>query len=273
MAAALRIGAVAYDPKVVTIWEGIQAFLTEEGRVPVEVELFLGYPTQVRALLDRRIDIAWNTNLAFVQSVRWSDGACGPVAMRDTDREWRSVVLGLSGGPVRDLAGLRGRSLALGSRDSGHASILPQYFLDRAGLRAGRDYTPVRHNSDVGKHGDTGTSELAALRALLDGQADAAAVGAPFWERLQASAGLPAGAVREIWRSPPFHHCMFTGRPGLPAARSEAFARALQSMRWEEPRHRPILEAEGLRAWVGPQVDGYRSLFEACEQQGLFERN
>src|SRR5467141_3528491 len=45
------IGAVAYDPKVVTIWEGMRRYFHEEAHLPVEVVLFQSYETQVSALL------------------------------------------------------------------------------------------------------------------------------------------------------------------------------------------------------------------------------
>jgi len=40
-------------------------------------------------------------------------------------------------------------------------------------------------------------------------------------------------------------------------------------MDWENPAHRPILEMEGLRQWVLPQLDGYTSLFAAIEEQKI----
>ena len=268
----LRIGAVAYDPRVVSIWEGMQGYLEHEAGLAVDIELFLSYAAQVRALLDGRIDIGWNTNLAYVQSVRWSEGRVSAVAMRDTDRGWRSVIVSLAHGPVGDLPSLRGKTLALGSRDSGHAAILPLYFLEQQGLRPRDDFRPEWHDKDVGKHGDTGTSELEAVRAVLGGHADAAAVGAPFWERMKGTSALPRDALRSIWRSPPFNHCMFTGRAGLEQGRSDDFAAALRRMSWENPRHREILQAEGLRRWMEPDTGGYESLTAACERQALFER-
>ena len=39
----LWVGAVAYDPKVVTIWEGMRRYFVEEAKLPVEVVLFLSY--------------------------------------------------------------------------------------------------------------------------------------------------------------------------------------------------------------------------------------
>ena len=97
---ALWIGAVAYDPKVVTIWEGMRRYFVEDAKLPVEVVLFQSYEAQVASLLAKPgdgppcIDIAWNTNLAFVQADRWSSGACNPIAMRDTDIGWMTKISG-----------------------------------------------------------------------------------------------------------------------------------------------------------------------------------
>jgi phosphonate transport system substrate-binding protein len=272
------VGAVAYDPKVVTIWEGMRAYFHEEARLPVEVVLFQSYEAQVAALLAApgdpvpRIDIAWNTNLAYLQADAWSGHRCRPIAMRDTDIAWTTKIVAVTGGPVAALPALRDRTLALGSRDSGHAAILPVHFLEREGLVAGKDYRTLRFDSDIGKHGDTGTSEVEVVRAVLDGRADAGAIGSPFWSKLRADRLVPEGALTEIWTSPPFNHCMFTARPDLDAPAEQRFAEALAGMSYDNPRHRAVLEAEGLRRWVPPQLDGYGSLSEASARQGFFER-
>lgn len=274
----LWLGVVAYDPKVVTIWEGMRRYFHEEARLPVEIVLFQSYEAQLRALLAGpgevapRIDIAWNTNLAYVQATRWSDEACRPLAMRDADLEWQSIIIAPAGGAVSSLQDLRGRRLGLGSRDSGHAAILPVYFLEQQGLVEHTDYTSVRFDNDVGKHGDTGTSEVDVLKAVLDGAVDAGAVGSPFWASIQEQHLVPAGALQAVWASPVYSHCMFTARVGLEEAVSERFAQALFAMQFDNPRHRPVLEMEGLRRWVPPATAGYASLRQACERQGLFAR-
>jgi phosphonate transport system substrate-binding protein len=272
------VGAVAYDPKVVTIWEGMRRYFHEEAHLPVEVVLFQSYETQVSALLAGpgdpapRIDIAWNTNLAFLQADAWSEQRCRPIAMRDTDLGWKTKIVAVSGGPVAGLADLRNRTLALGSRDSGHAAILPVHFLEREGMVEGRDYRALRFNSDVGKHGDTGTSEVEVVRAVLDGRADAGAVGSPFWGTVSAQRLVPEGALTEIWTSPAFNHCMFTARPDLELSLERQFAEALSGMNYDNPIHRAVLEAEGLRRWVKPELDGYGSLREASARQGFLSR-
>lgn len=266
----LWVGAVAYDPKVVPIWEGMQRYFREETDLPVEVVLFLSYEAQVTALLAGRIDIAWNTNLAYLQCEHRSKGQCAALGMRDTDLGWTTKIIAPKGGNVQCLQDLRGKRLAIGSRDSGHAAILPVYFLEQDNLVAGKDYELVRFNTDLGKHGDTGTSELDVLSAVLSGQADAGAVGSPFWAGVQEKGVVPAGALVEVWSSPAYSHCMFTARAGLDAGDGARFIQALEGMSYDNPAHRPVLEAEGLKRWLRAQTDGYASLRDAAERQGFF---
>jgi phosphonate transport system substrate-binding protein len=272
------VGAVAYNPKVVTIWEGMRGYFHEEAHLPVEVVLFQNYEAQVMALLAQpddplpRIDIAWNTNLAYLQADELSGHSCRAVAMRDTDLGWTTKIVAASGGPISTIADLKNRTIALGSRDSGHAAILPVHFLEQQGMREGRDYRTLRFDSDVGKHGDTGTSEVEVVRAVLDGRADAGAIGSPFWNTVRSERLVPEGALREVWSSPAYNHCMFTARPGLDHERERRFADALSAMSYDNPVHRSILDAEGLQRWLAPHLDGYAALRVAAVQQGFFNQ-
>ena len=276
MSKTIWVGAVAYDPKVVTIWEGMGRYFREEADLPVEVVLFQSYEAQVLALLAQpgeagpRIDIAWNTNLAYLQADEWSGHACRAIAMRDTDLGWMTKIVAVTGGLISTLADLKNRTLALGSRDSGHAAILPVYFLDQQDMREGTDYRTLRFDSDVGKHGDTGTSEAEVVRAVLDGRADAGAIGSPFWNTVRNERLVPEGALREIWSSPTYNHCMFTARPDLDLEQEHRFAEALAAMSYDNPNHRSILDAEGLQRWLPPHLDGYGELRQAAAQQGFF---
>ena len=83
---------------------------------------------------------------------------------------------------------------------------------------------------------------------------------------------VPEGGLREIWSSPAYNHCMFTARPDLDPERERRFAEALSAMSYDNPVHRPILDAEGLQRWLPPHVDGYAALRQAAAQQGFFEQ-
>jgi phosphonate transport system substrate-binding protein len=61
---------------------------------------------------------------------------------------------------------------------------------------------------------------------------------------------VPEGALTEIWTSPPYNHCMFTARPDLDPSLEQGFAEALSGMSYDNPSHRAVLDAEGLRREV-----------------------
>src|SRR5258705_9392282 len=131
MSRTIWVGAVAYDQKVVSIWEGMRRYFHEEAHMPVEVVLFQSYEAQVAALLASpgeplpRIDIGWNTNLAYIQSDAWSDRRCRPIAMRDTDMGWITKIVAVTGGQVGQPDGARDRHPALRSPGRRHSAIHP----------------------------------------------------------------------------------------------------------------------------------------------------
>ncbi|HEY6566870.1 MAG TPA: PhnD/SsuA/transferrin family substrate-binding protein [Actinomycetota bacterium] len=266
----LTIGAVAYDQKVIPIWEGIREYF-HGAPVTMDVVWFSNYEAQVRALLAGSIDVAWNTNLAYVRTYHETAGECRVLAMRDTDVEFFTLLVGRAD-EVSAPADLAGKTLALGSADSAQAAIMPVHYLANDSLTEGEDYRSVRFDSDVGKHGDTGNSERDALKAVLDGTADAAAVGAASWDVFVRAGEVPPGELSPFWTSPPYSHCNFTAMPTLDVAASDAWTAHLRAMSWENPEHRRILELEGLREWVAPTLDAYRDVFDAVQAQGIAAR-
>src|SRR5437870_58414 len=111
------IGAVTYDAKVVPIWEGMRDYFRAAGP-PIDYVLYSHYDALVEALLARHIDVAWNTNLAWVKVHRKSGGACRALAMRDVDAVFNSVLVARKDSGIRALTDLKGKCLALGSADS-----------------------------------------------------------------------------------------------------------------------------------------------------------
>jgi len=166
---------------------------------------------------------------------------------------------------IRRVADLEGKTLAVGSRDSTQARILPLHFLKQAGVELER-VNLLPFDTDLGKHGDTGTSELDVLRALAEGRADAGAVGDLVWVNEQAAGRINPQSLEVLMTTPGFDHCMFDAMPDFDDARAEAFTRALFAMQWENPAHRRLLELEGLRQWLPPREEGYESLRRALDE-------
>lgn len=262
------LGAVAYDPKVVTIWEGMREYFREQN-VPMDFALFSNYERQVETLLQGHIDIAWNTPLAHVLVKLRTGRRSLSLGMRDTDCGFHSKIIVRRDAGIRDLSGLAGSTLAVGSRDSTQARVLPLYFLRQQGIDLAK-IRILKFDTDLGKHGDTGTSELDVLAALHDGRAQAGAVGDLIWVTEQAAGRVDSNRVEVLWTTPGFSHCMFDALPTLRAEKVAAFQQVLFSMKWDNPRHRRLMELEGLREWVLPQEEGYQSLIGALEA-GCYE--
>lgn len=257
----LTVGAVAYDPKVVAIWESMREYFAQAG-VPTDYVLFSNYEAQVDALFARRIDMAWNTNVAYLRSEQRAGGSCQVLGMRNTDVGFTTRLVG-SGEPIAHLSELRGRRLALGSADSAQAAILPLHWLREAGLDPDADLEIQRFDLDVGKHGDTGTSELEVLKALHSGAADLGAVGDPTWIRELESGHINSSIVKSLWTSPPYCHCNFTALWDFDPELGARWSEALLAMDYNDPRWRRLMDQEGLTAWVPGRKAGYEALAEA----------
>jgi ABC-type phosphate/phosphonate transport system substrate-binding protein len=238
----------------------------------IDYVLYSNYDSQLRALFARHIDIAWNTNLAWVKACHFTKGSCQALAMRDVDARFTTVIVARADSGVSSLADLRGKRVALGSADSAQAAILPLHYLHEAGVEPTNACTVVRFDLDVGKHGDTGTSELEVLRALGEGQVDAGALAESTWLRQVGEGKIDAHKFQAIWRSPGYCHCVFTALAEFPRDQADHWARSLLAMQYEDPRWRSLMDMEGLRSWIRPDpaiLEGYRILFAAVERQNL----
>lgn len=258
----LVIGAVAYDPKVVTIWEGIREYFGKAG-MPVDYVLFSNYESQVQALFSRQIDIAWNTNVAYVRCAQRAKGECKTLAMRNTDTDFTTRLIAAKSSGIKRVEDLRGKRLALGSADSAQASILPLYFLEQAGLSPETDLSLLRFNRDMGKHGDTGTSELDVLRAVHEGEAAAGMIGHITWLRQLELGAVNSSLVESVWTSPPYDHCNFTALPDLDEGVGDRWTQLLLKMDYNDERWRRLMDMEGVAEWLPGRKEGYQLLFDA----------
>jgi phosphonate transport system substrate-binding protein len=253
-----RLGAVVYHPKVEQIWAEFGAWFGDQG-LALQPRYFERYDDQVAALLDGDLDTAWNTNLAHVEVLRRAGEATDALAMRDTDRGWRSLLVARADAGLRSLEDLRGRRLGFGDADSPQAHILPVHALRAEGFDPAADCEPSRLDRDLGKHGDTGGAELAQLARVRAGELDACVVSSVTWEAV-GRLGDAAGLVT-VWRSPPFHHCCFTVL--TEDARHARFRGLLLAMDASDPKLCEPMELEYVNRWVPFDPSGYRDLIAA----------
>jgi ABC-type phosphate/phosphonate transport system substrate-binding protein len=256
------LGAVAYDPKVVTIWDGFRRWLAE-GDFDLDYILYSNYERQVEDLVAGHIDVAWNSPLAWVRVRRMAPHARA-VAMRDTDRDLASVVVVRADSPVTGVSGLDGKVVATGAVDSPQATLLP------LSLFTGIEPTVRRFDLGVGVHGDHIGGERAAARALVEGEVDAACMIDANHLQFTTEGTLPARGTRIIGRTAPYDHCNMTVA-GVDSPGVDRFVSLLLGMDYADPVVRPLLDLEGLTKWLPGRVSGYGQLEAAVDRLGFYD--
>jgi ABC-type phosphate/phosphonate transport system substrate-binding protein len=259
-----------YDPKVSVIWEIIGDFF-EERRCPIDITFFSTYALQVDALVDGVLDIAWNSPLAWLDAQRRTAGRCRAIAMRDTDRDRMTHLVGRTAGPVRTLDDLRGRTIAVGASDSPQATLIPLGLLRSHGIDPVRDLDVRRFEVMVGKHGDHIGGELNAFRALERNEAAASAMLDLNWAAWTADGTIDPRLFEVKVSTGHFDHCVFTVGEALDADAERRWLDALYSMQYDNPAHRQMMDLEGLRAWLPGRTTGFGPLTAAVEAERFFE--
>ena len=269
----LLLGAVAYDPKVVTIWEGFRAWFAEKG-LDFDFILYSNYEQQVRGHFAGQYHVAWNSPLAWLQAERIAEKLgrkAEAIAMRDTDCDLTSVFVVRSGSAIQSVEDLRGKTVAVGAKDSPQATLIPLEHLAKAGLQAGKDFEVVYFDVLVGKHGDHIGGERDAVVALLEEKVDVACIIDGNHLGFTKEGTLPAGSTRIIGQTAPYDHCNFTILDDAPAEQIAQFRELLLAMSYDDPKVRPLLDLEGLKQWKPGRTELYAQLEEAIDRFGAID--
>lgn len=284
----ILLGAVAYDPKVVPIWDIIREYANNYG-CKLDYVLFSNYERQIDALLKGSIDIAWNTNTAWIRTLYATQNKAKALIMRDTDVNFTTKFVCKKGSGIKTLKDLQGKNFGLGSMDSAQAAIMALYYLKRAGIsldikefnsldECGRanekELSVVRYNSDVGKHGDTGRSEYDILEGIKSGRLDAGSIGSSTWARILENGSYPE--IESFWTSEGYCHCNFSVLPNFDEALGEKFSQMLlsQNERKNEEFISKMMTMEGLNRWIRvgkSELEAYHKVYEAMKEQNLLE--
>ena len=199
----LLMGAVAYDAKVVTIWERFREYFQQRG-FDFDFVLYSNYERQVGSHLAGHIDVAWNSPLAWLQAkagAERQERRAEAICMRDTDRDLASVIIVRDSAPVDSLEGLAGKRIGLGAKDSPQANLIPLHHLAEAGLHDGAEIQTVAFDLLVGKHGDHIGGEREAARALLRDEVDAACIIDGNYLAFTQEGTLSPGSARVVSRT------------------------------------------------------------------------
>ena len=269
----LVLGAVATDPRVVTVWETFRNYFSQRG-LPFEYVLYSSYEQQVLSHFDGHCHVALNSSLAWIEAERLAIARgrkASAIAMRDSDRDLCSVIVARRSAGISDIGDLKGKRLAVGAKDSPHATLIPLELIARAGLEPGKDIEVIYFNAGAGKHGAV-ADERDAAKALMSGKADACCLLDANRLLLAEEGTLPVAATQLVATTEPFDNCNITVLDGAPQLQIERFVALLLAMSHTDSEAQTLLGMEGVRQWLPGRLSGYVALHRAVDRFGLVNR-
>jgi ABC-type phosphate/phosphonate transport system substrate-binding protein len=255
-----RIGAVAYSPDAVTIFQGLTRYLNKNG-LPSDYVLYSGYDSLVAALDRGEVDIAWNTPLAHARFHVQNQCCSQTLVMRDVDIGVRSVLVARTDSGITSLHDLVGKRLVLGSSQAAEATVLPLHFLKKEALDIGQ-VKIVSLDAEVDSRGNPCASPQHVLAALRGGRGDAGIITAELWNRVKDQRPMP-DSLRHVWTTPSFSHCVFTAAAKFDKDRAQRFTKLMQEMDANDRATGDVMRLEGTRKWLPGSADGFKDLVEA----------
>jgi ABC-type phosphate/phosphonate transport system substrate-binding protein len=267
----VRIGAVAYAPSAVTVFDNIKRYFAKTD-LKIDYVLYSNYDALVDALKAGHIDIAWNTPLAHARYHLLCDGQSQTLVMRDVDCDFRCKLVVRKESGIKALADLAGKKIALGSREAAEATVLPLHYFQKQGVKL-EQIKYLRLDEELDLRGNPCSSPLHVLKALREGRADAGIVGEALWNDLLARNAPETKTLQAVWTSPAFSHCVFTASKDFDKATAKRFTTLMLAMDGKDECTADVLRLEGARRWVAGSPDGFQTLIEALRSESVKRPN
>ena len=268
--AVLSISAIPdQDPqKLQRLYGVVSAYLTQRTGAQVKYVPVTDYTASVTSFRRGDLQLVFFGGLTGVQARAQVPGAI-PVAQRDIDAQFRTVFVATTSSgiqPMTDVSGLKalaGHSFTFGSESSTSGRLMPQYFLDQAGVPLdqlkGKPGYSASHDATA-KLVEAGTYEVGALNSAV-------------WDDRVKSGKIDTTKVREIFRTPAYHDYHWLARPDLDQRFGAGFTQkvtdAILAIKGDDDQQKQILELFQAKAFVPTEPGNYRQIEDVARRLGL----
>ncbi|HWP34590.1 MAG TPA: putative selenate ABC transporter substrate-binding protein [Thermodesulfobacteriota bacterium] len=260
--AVLRVSAIPDEAptELLRKFEPLGAYLKRRLGMDVRFVPVADYAATVEALAAGQVDLVWYGGFTYVQA-RLRTGNAVPLVMRREDLEFKSYFIAGADTGIKTLADLKGRTFSFGSVSSTSGSLMPRYFLMRAGIVPERDFARVAYS---GAHDAT-------VKAVEGGRVDAGVVNYTVFEKMVAERKVDPARVRVFWVTPPYADYNWTVRGDLDDDLKERIAEAFLALDPKNPEHRVILELQRASGFVRGKPELFAGIEEAARAAGLLK--
>ncbi|MEQ9480969.1 putative selenate ABC transporter substrate-binding protein [Coleofasciculus chthonoplastes] len=256
------------DPeKLQRLYDKLANYLETELGVPVEYKPVTDYAAAVTAFRVGDLDLVWFGGLTGVQARSQVEGA-EAIAQRDIDAEFTSVFIanknsGLQ--PIQDiqeLSKLKGSTFTFGSESSTSGRLMPQYYLEQAGV------TPEDFQGEVGFSGSHDTT----IQLVEAGSYQAGALNSQVWKSRVEAGDVDLNKVDVIWETPTYYDYHWVIHPDAKSRYGEDFSQKVQAALLKlDPNnleHKEILDLFGADKFISTENSNYAQIEEVGRQIG-----
>ena len=258
----LHIGAIPdQNPERLNrLYKILSSELSEQLNVQVRYIPVTNYAAAVTAFRTGNLDLVWFGALTGVQARLQSKGS-KVIAQRDIDEKFHSIFIANKKSSIQkinninDLKTLKGKRFTFGSESSTSGRLMPQYFLNKAGVQL-KDFKGASPGFS-GSHDST-------LMLVQSGSYEAGALSEEVWKRNLERGRVDPSKVFVIWKTPSYHNYHWLAQGNLDKKFRKGFTKELTnvflSFNEKSKRQKKILELFGAKKFIISKNDNYNKI-------------
>lgn len=237
----------------------LASYLQKEVGVPVEYKPVTDYTAAVTAFKVGDLDLVWFGGLTGVQARLQVPGA-EAIAQRDVDEKFHSVFIAnkkTNLKPFQDISNLqqlKGRTFTFGSESSTSGRLMPQYFLQQAGVNLtdfkGQPGFSGDHDKTI-KLVEAGTYEVGALNEKV-------------WQKRVQAKEVDLNKVEVLWRTPAYYDYHWVMNPQVKQRYGEDFGKKVQNALFKldpkVPEQKEILDLLQAEKFIPTKNENYAQI-------------
>ena len=258
----LRIGAIPdQNPEHLNrLYKVLSSELSEQLNVKVQYKPVTNYAAAVTAFRTGDLDLVWFGALTGVQARLQSKGS-KVIAQRDIDEKFHSVFIANKKSSIQKINNINGlkklkdKRFTFGSESSTSGRLMPQYFLNKAGVEL-KDFRGKRPGFS-GSHDST-------LMLVQSGSYEAGALSEEVWKRNLESGRVDASKVFVIWKTPSYHNYHWLAQGNLDQKFKEGFTKELTNIflrfNQKSKKQKRILELFSAKKFIMSKNENYNKI-------------
>ncbi len=246
----------------------VSQYLSAKTGLKIEYVPVTEYAAAVSGYRIGDLDLVWFGGLSGVQAAKQLPGS-QYLGQRDIDERFKSVFIANSSfkAPTIDSVGkltyLKGESLTFGSEISTSGRLMPQFFLDEAGL----DLSDFK-----GQPGFSGSHDK-TIRLVETGTFSIGALNKAVWDSNVANKTVDTSKVRVIFETPTYYDYHWLARPDADkkfgAGTTAKLQAAIVGLDKNVPDQKAILDLFSASSFIPTKADNYGLIEKTAKKLGL----